>query len=82
MKPAVANPPLMKVLYSGRMITFLRDTPKSGATAVRDRMASALEIYEEQCPFKVATIGCPEDSATPDALVSDVDHLVEELANG
>jgi len=66
----------------GRMITFLRDTPKSGATAVRDRMASALAIYEERCPFGVATISCPEDSATPDALVGDVDNLVEELANG
>jgi len=66
----------------GRMITFLRDTPKSGATAVRDRMVSALEAYEEQCPFQVATICCPEDSATPDDLVSDVDNLVEELANG
>jgi len=66
----------------GCMITFLRDTPKSGATAVRDRMASALTSYEERCPFKVATICCPEDSATPDALVGDVDNLVEELANG
>ena len=66
----------------GRMITFLRDTPKSGATAVRDRMASALATYEERCPFGVATISCPEDSATPDALVGDVDNLVEELANG
>ena len=66
----------------GRMITFLRDTPKSGATAVRDRMVSALEAYEEQCPFQVATICCPEDSATPDDLVGDVDNLVEELANG
>ena len=65
----------------GRMITFLRDTPKSGATAVRDRMVSALETYEEQCPFRVATICCPEDSATPDTLVGDVDNLVEELAN-
>ena len=65
----------------GRMITFLRDTPKSGATAVRDRMVSALEAYEEQCPFRVAAICCPEDSATPDTLVGDVDNLVEELAN-
>ncbi len=66
----------------GRMITFLRDTPKSGATAVRDRMVSALASYEERCPFKVSTICCPEDSATPDELVGDVDNLVEELANG
>ena len=45
-------------------------------------MVSALEAYEEQCPFQVATICCPEDSATPDDLVGDVDNLVEELANG
>ena len=66
----------------GRMIIFLRDTPKSGATAVRDRMASALEPYEERCPFEVSTICCPEDSETPGVLVTDVDNLVEELANG
>jgi len=66
----------------GRMIIFLRDTPKSGATAVRDRMASALAPYEERCPFVVATISCPEDSETPGVLVTDVDNLVEELANG
>ena len=66
----------------GRMITFLRDTPKSGATAVRDRMVSALASYEERCPFRLVTICCPEDSATPDELVGDVDNLIEELANG
>lgn len=66
----------------GRMIIFLRDTPKSGAAAVRDRMVSALTPYGEQCPFVMATISCPEDSVTPDVLVSDVDNLVEELANG
>ena len=66
----------------GRMITFLRDTPKSGAIAVRDRMAAALEVYTASCPFEVATISCPEDSDTPDALVDDVDNLVEEIANG
>ena len=65
----------------GRMITFLRDTPKSGATAVRDRMVSALASYEERCPFRLVTICCPEDSATPDELVGDVDNLIEELAN-
>ena len=66
----------------GKMIIFLRDTPKSGATAVRDRMASTLAPYEEHCPFRVSTICCPEDSETPDILVSDVDNLVKELANG
>ena len=66
----------------GRMITFLRDTPKSGAIAVRDRMATALEAYAARCPFEVATICCPEDSETPDMLVGDVDNLVEEIANG
>ena len=66
----------------GRMIVFLRDTPKSGATAVRDRMASALAPYAKRCPFRVSTICCPEDSETPDILVSDVDNLVKELANG
>ncbi len=66
----------------GRMIIFLRDTPKSGAAAVRDRMASALEPYEERCPFEVSTICCPEDSETPDVLVADVDNLVKELVHG
>ena len=66
----------------GRMIIFLRDTPKSGALAVRDRMSTALMPYEGHCPFVVATISCPEDSETPDALVGDVVTLVEELANG
>ena len=66
----------------GRLIIFLRDTPKSGATAVRDRIASALAPYEERCPFVVATISCPEDSETPDALITDVDNFFEELANG
>ena len=66
----------------GRMIIFLRDTPKSGATAVRERMESALEVYEERCLFKMATICCPEDSDNPDDLVSDVHTLVEELAHG
>ena len=64
------------------MITFLRDTPKSGAIAVRDRMATALESFGERCPFEVATISCPEDSETPDTLIGDVDNLVEEMANG
>ena len=66
----------------GRMIIFLRDTPKSGAIAVRDRMASALAPYEERCPFEISTICCPEDSETPDVLVTDVENIVEELANG
>jgi nitrogen-specific signal transduction histidine kinase/uncharacterized protein with GYD domain len=66
----------------GRMIIFLRDTPKSGATAVRERMESALAVYSEDCPFKMATICCPEDSENPDALVTDVHKLAEELANG
>ena len=66
----------------GRMIIFLRDTPKSGAIAVRDRMASALAPYEERCPFEISTICCPEDSDTPDVLVTDVENIVEELANG
>ena len=63
------------------MIIFLRDTPKSGASAVRERMEGALEVYDERCPFKMATICCPEDSENPDMLVSDVHELVEELAN-
>ena len=66
----------------GRMIIFLRDTPKSGAIAMGDRMANALALYEERCPFKISTICCPEDSETPDVLVTDVHNLVEELANG
>ena len=66
----------------GRMIIFLRDTPKSGAIAMGDRMANALALYEERCPFKIGTICCPEDSETPDVLVTDVHNLVEELANG
>ena len=64
------------------MIIFLRDTPKSGAIAMGDRMANALALYEERCPFKISTICCPEDSETPDVLVTDVHNLVEELANG
>ena len=66
----------------GRLIIFLRDTPKSGAIAMGDRMANALALYEERCPFKISTICCPEDSETPDVLVTDVHNLVEELANG
>ena len=66
----------------GRMIIFLRDTPKSGAMTVRDRMASALEPYGERCPFVITTISCPEDSENPDVLVTDVDNLVEELFSG
>ena len=66
----------------GRMISFLRDTPKSGASAVRDRLVTALEHYEEQCPFEVRAICCPEDSETPDHLVYDVEKLVEEMVNG
>ena len=66
----------------GRMIIFLRDTPKSGAIAMGDRMANALALYEERCPFKISTICCPEDSETPDVLVTDVHNLIEELANG
>ena len=66
----------------GRMVIFLRDTPKSGADAVRERMMTALEPYGERCPFVLATICCPEDSETPDALVGDVENLVEEMANG
>ena len=66
----------------GRIITFLRDTPKSGAIAVRDRIVTALEPFEETCPFEVAIISCPEDSETPDVLVGDVENLVEEMANG
>ena len=66
----------------GRMIIFLRDTPKSGASSVRERIVTALEPYEESCPFTVRTISCPEDSETPDHLVGDVEILVEEMANG
>ena len=32
----------------GRMIIFLRDTPKSGAKAVRERMVSALALYRQR----------------------------------
>jgi signal transduction histidine kinase len=66
----------------GRLLTFLRDTPKSGAVTVRDRMAGALATFSDRCPFEIATISCPEDSATPDLLIGDIDRLVEELANG
>ncbi len=66
----------------GRMILFLRDTPKTGAASVRERIVSALAPYEERCPFMVTTISCPEEAENPDALVAAVDNLVEELANG
>lgn len=66
----------------GQMIIFLRDTPKSGASSVRDRMVTALEAYEAQCPFTVRTISCPEDSETPDHLIHDVMNLVEEMVHG
>ncbi len=66
----------------GRIIIFLRDTPKSGASSLRDRMVPALEPYEERCPFVLRTISCPEDSETPDTLVGDVENLVEEMVNG
>ncbi len=66
----------------GRMILFLRDTPKTGAASVRKRIVSALAPYEERCPFMVTTISCPEEVEHPDALVAAVDNLVEELANG
>lgn len=66
----------------GRMILFLRDTPKTGAASVRKRIASALAPYEERCPFMITTISCPEEAENPDALVAAVDNLVEELANG
>ena len=65
---------------NGRMILFLRDTPKTGATAVRERIVSTLAPYEERCPFLVTAISCPEDAENPDALVAAVDNLVEELA--
>ena len=65
---------------NGRMILFLRDTPKTGATSVRQRVVSALAPYEERCPFLVTAISCPEDAEDPDALVAAVDNLVEELA--
>lgn len=65
---------------NGRMILFLRDTPKTGATSVRQRVVSALAPYEERCPFLVTAISCPEDAENPDALVAAVDNLVEELA--
>lgn len=66
----------------GRMILFLRDTPKAGAASVRERIVSALAPYEERCPFMVTTISCSEEAENPDALVAAVDNLVEELANG
>lgn len=66
----------------GRMILFLRDTPKTGAASVRKRIVSALAPYEERCPFMITTISCPEEAENPDALVAAVDNLVEELANG
>ena len=66
----------------GRMILFLRDTPKAGAVSVRKRVVSALESYEERCPFMVTAISCPEEAENPDALVAAVDNLVEELTTG
>lgn len=66
----------------GRMILFLRDTPKAGAVSVRKRVVSALEPYEERCPFVVTAISCPEEAENPDALVAAVDNLVEELTTG
>ena len=66
----------------GRMIIFLRDTPKAGAASVRERIVSALAPYEERCPFMVTTISCPEEADDPDALVAAIDNLVEELAYG
>jgi two-component sensor histidine kinase len=66
----------------GRMIIFLRDTPKSGAALVRDRILSTLAPFEERCPFRLTTISCPEEAENPDALVAAVDNLVEEPANG
>ncbi len=64
----------------GRMILFLRDTPKTGATAVRKRVVSALAPYQDRCPLMVNAISCPEEAENPDALVAAVDNLVEELA--
>ena len=65
---------------NGRMILFLRDTSKTGATSVRKRVVNALVPYEKRCPFMVTAISCPEDAQDPDALVAAVDNLVEELA--
>jgi hypothetical protein len=66
----------------GRMLVFLRDTPRSGATTVQERMQKALAPYGEQCPFHLSTICCPEDVQNPDALITDVENQMEELANG
>jgi signal transduction histidine kinase len=66
----------------GRMIIFLRDTPKSGTVLVRERIASTLAPFEKRCPFMLTTISCPEEAENPDALVTAIDNLVEELANG
>nr|NIM50645.1 hypothetical protein [Gemmatimonadales bacterium]NIN11873.1 hypothetical protein [Gemmatimonadales bacterium]NIN50423.1 hypothetical protein [Gemmatimonadales bacterium]NIP07887.1 hypothetical protein [Gemmatimonadales bacterium]NIR02091.1 hypothetical protein [Gemmatimonadales bacterium] len=66
----------------GRMIIFLRDTPKSGAVSVRERLVSTLAPFEERCPFTLTTISCPEEAENPDALVAAVENLVEEMANG
>ena len=66
----------------GRIILFLRDTPKSGAASVQERIVSALAPYGEVCPFMVSTVCCPEDAENPDALVVAVDNLIEELAYG
>ena len=66
----------------GRMILFLRDTPKAGAVAVRKRVVSALAPYVERCPFMLTTISSSDGAENPDALVAAVDNLVEELANG
>jgi PAS domain S-box-containing protein len=66
----------------GRMIIFLRDTPKSGTVLVRERIASTLAPFDKRCPFMLTTISCPEEAENPDALVTAIDNLVEELANG
>jgi PAS domain S-box-containing protein len=66
----------------GRMIIFLRDTPKSGTVTVRERIVSTLAPFEERCPFMLTTISCPEEVENPNALITAVDNLVEELANG
>jgi len=66
----------------GRIILFLRDTPKSGAASVQERILNALTPYGEVCPFTVSTVSCPEDAENPDALVDAVDNLIEELAYG
>ena len=59
----------------GRLVIFLRDTPKSGATAVRHRIETALTPYGELCPFIVTTVSCPEDAEHQDALVTAVENL-------